>query len=215
MLDQTIVGTALPAIVQDLDGSSLYMWAVTAYLVPATVSLPVYARLSDRHGRRALLLIGMALFLLGSALSASAQDMTQLIAWRGLQGLGAGALEGLSFILVADLFAGRRNAALQGMLAGLMGLSFIAGPLVGGFLADHVGWRWVFLVNLPIGIVALATIWTVLPASIGRSEGRTARLDLAGIALLTASIGLVLVGLTQHATVGAWADVRTGGLTIV
>src|SRR3954464_9875129 len=105
MLDQTIVGTALPSIVRHLDGSSLYLWVVTAYLIPATVSLPVYARLSDRHGRRALLLTGMALFLAGSALSASAQDMTQLIAWRGLQGLGAGALEGLSFILVADLYA--------------------------------------------------------------------------------------------------------------
>jgi MFS family permease len=168
MLDQTIVGTALPAIVRDLDGWSSYLWVVTAYLVPATVSLPVYARLSDRHGRRALLLIGMALFLLGSALSASAQDMTQLIAWRGLQGLGAGALEGLSFILVADLYAGRRSAALQGMLAGLMGLSFIAGPLVGGFLADQAGWRWVFLVNLPIGIAAMAVVARVLPGSIGR-----------------------------------------------
>src|SRR3954470_11336564 len=155
MLDQTIVGTALPAIVRHLHGSSLYLWVVTAYLVAATVSLPVYARLSDRHGRRALLLTGMALFLAGSALSAGAQTMGQLVAFRGLQGLGAGALEGLSFILVADLYAGRRNAALQGMLAGLMGLSFIAGPLVGGFLADNVGWRWVFLVNLPIGLVAL------------------------------------------------------------
>ena len=107
----------------------------------------------------------MALFLLGSALSAVARrTWTQLIAWRGLQGLGAGALEGLSFILVADLYAGRRSAALQGMLAGLMGLSFIAGPLVGGFLADQVGWRWVFLVNLPIGIAALAVVARVLPA---------------------------------------------------
>src|SRR4051795_6562702 len=161
MLDQTIVGTALPAIVGDLDGSSLYMWAVTAYLVPATVSLPVYARLSDRYGRRLLLLVGMGLFLAGSALSASAQTMEQLVAWRGLQGLGAGALEGLSFILVADLYAGRRNAALQGMLAGLMGLSFIAGPLVGGFLPDHVGWRSVFTVNLPIGLAALAIVRAV------------------------------------------------------
>src|SRR4051794_9835872 len=137
MLDQTIVGTALPRIVSELGGSSLYLWVVTAYLVPATVSLPIYARLSDRHGRRALLLIGMVVFLTGSALSASAQDMHQLIAWRALQGLGAGALEGLSFILVADLFTGRRSAALQGALAGLMGFSFIAGPLVGGFLTDH------------------------------------------------------------------------------
>src|SRR3954454_18905356 len=106
MLDQTIVGTALPRMVEELGGSSLYIWVVTAYLVPATVSLPVYARLSDRYGRRLLLLVGMVLFLLGSALSAAAQDITQLIAWRGLQGLGAGALEGLSFILVADLYAG-------------------------------------------------------------------------------------------------------------
>src|SRR5688500_8506250 len=117
MLDQTIVGTALPRMVEDVGGSSLYIWVVTAYLVPATVSLPVYARLSDRYGRRALLLIGMVLFLLGSALSAAAQDMHQLIASRALQGLGAGALEGLSFILVADLFSGRRSAAFQGALA--------------------------------------------------------------------------------------------------
>ena len=212
MLDQTIVGTALPAIVRHLDGSSLYLWVVTAYLVPATVSLPVYARLSDRYGRRALLLVGMALFLAGSALSASAQDMTQLIVWRALQGLGAGALEGLSFILVADLYAGRRSAALQGLLAGLMGLSFIAGPLVGGLLADHVGWRWVFLVNLPIGAVALAVVATVLPRSLGRSERRGAPLDLAGIALLTTAVGLVLVGLSEHARVSSWTEARTGGL---
>jgi EmrB/QacA subfamily drug resistance transporter len=211
MLDQTIVGTALPAIVRHLDGASLYLWVVTAYLVPATVSLPIYARLSDRYGRRALLLTGMVLFLAGSALSASAQTMGQLVAWRGLQGLGAGALEGLSFILVADLYAGRRNAALQGMLAGLMGFSFIAGPLVGGFLADHVGWRWVFLVNLPIGAAALAIVALVLPASVGRREQRGAPIDFAGIALLTAAIGFVLVGLNEHAH-AAWADWRTSGL---
>jgi EmrB/QacA subfamily drug resistance transporter len=220
MLDQTIVGTALPAIVRHLDGSSLYLWVVTAYLVPATVTLPVYARLSDRYGRRQLLLVGMTLFLVGSALAASAQDMTQLVAWRALQGLGAGALESLSFILVADLYAGRRSAALQGLLAGLMGLSFIAGPLVGGLLADHVGWRWVFLVNLPIGIAALAVVATVLPRSVGRSEQRGAPFDLAGIALLTTAVGLLLVGLSERthpAADGAlpgWTEPRTGGLIV-
>ena len=214
MLDQTIVGTALPTIVRDLDGWSLYLWVVTAYLVPATVALPVYARLSDRHGRRAMLLIGMGLFLTGSALCAAAQDMSQLIAFRGLQGLGAGALEGLSFILVADLYAGRRNASLQGMLAGLMGLSFIAGPLVGGFLADHVGWRWAFLVNLPIGVAALAVVAAVLPASVGRSERGRRPLDLAGIAALTIAVGLVLVGLNEHTRVPSWGDPRTGGLLV-
>jgi EmrB/QacA subfamily drug resistance transporter len=218
MLDQTIVGTALPRIVEDLDGSSLYIWVVTAYLVPATVSLPVYARLSDRYGRRALLLVGMALFLLGSALSASASDMHQLIACRALQGLGAGALEGLSFILVADLFAGRRSAALQGALAGLMAVAFIGGPMIGGVLTDHVGWRATFLVNLPIGLVALVVIARVLPAAVGRSESRARRIDFGGIALLTLAVSLLLVGLTQRTnpgTAGAlpgWWEPRTGGL---
>lgn len=220
MLDQTIVGTALPTIVEQLGGDSLYVWAITAYLVPATVSLPLYARLSDRYGRRALLLIGMALFLLGSVVAGTSSSMEQLIAARAVQGLGAGALEALPFILVADLFAGRRNAALQGMLAGLMGISFIAGPLVGGFLTDHVGWRWVFYVNLPIGIAAMVAVAAVLPARLGRSEGRETPLDLAGIALLTVGVGLLLVGLGErgHATAGGalpgWAELRTGGLML-
>jgi len=212
MLDQTIVGTALPRIVGALGGTSLYVWVVTAYLVPATVSLPVYARLSDRYGRQPLLLIGMGLFLAGSALAGTAQDMEQLIAWRALQGLGAGALESLSFILVADLYGGRRNAALQGLLAGLMGLSFIAGPLIGGFLTDHLDWRACFLVNLPIGLAAMAIVWRVLPASVGRSEGRGVPLDLAGIALLTVGVGLLLVGLNERGHGGAaWTEPRTGG----
>jgi EmrB/QacA subfamily drug resistance transporter len=198
MLDQTIVGTALPAIVQDLDGSSLYMWAVTAYLVPATVSLPVYARLSDRHGRRTMLLIGTGLFLTGSALSASAQGMGQFIAARAVQGLGAGALEGLPFILVADLYAGRRSASLQAALAGLMGFAFILGPLLGGVMTDGPGWRWAFLVNVPIGLAALAVVARFLPRSLGRYEGREVPVDVAGIALLTAGVGLLLVGLDQR-----------------
>ena len=220
MLDQSIVGTALPRIVSELDGASLYLWVVTAYLVPATVSLPVYARLSDRYGRRALLLTGMTLFLLGSAASAAAQDMPQLVGFRAVQGLGAGALEGLSFILVADLYGGRRNAALQGALAGLMGIAFIGGPLIGGVLADGAGWRWVFLVNLPIGMAALGVLATVLPAHVGRSEGRGAPLDLAGIALLTAGVGLLLVGFSErtHATAAgtlpAWTAPHVGGFLL-
>ncbi|HEU4973565.1 MAG TPA: MFS transporter [Baekduia sp.] len=221
MLDQTVVGTALPRIVDALGGADRYVWVVTAYLVPATVTVPIYARLSDRFGRRALLLFGMTLFLLGSALSASAQDMTQLIVWRAIQGAGAGALESLSFILVADLYGGRRNAALQGVLAGLMGISFLAGPLVGGFIADQLDWRWVFLVNVPIGLVALVVVATVLPGWIGRREERGAPLDLAGIATLTMALGLVLVGLSERThpladgTLPGWAEARTGGLVLL
>src|SRR3954447_3164130 len=198
MLDQTIVGTALPAIVRDLDGSSLYLWAVTAYLVPATVSLPVYARLSDRYGRRAMLLAGLGLFLVGSGLAASAPDMGPFIAERAVQGWGAGALEGLPFILVADLYAGRRSASLQAALAGLMGLAFILGPLLGGVITDGPGWRWAFLVNVPIGLAALVVVARFLPSSLGRYERREVPVDVAGIALLTAGVGLLLVGLDQR-----------------
>src|SRR4051794_16276343 len=217
MLDQTIVGTALPRVVADLDGESLYLWIVTAYLVPATVTLPLYARLSDRFGRRALLLVGMALFLAGSALAGAAPSMEWLVGARAVQGCGAGALESLSFILIADIYGGRRNAALQGAMAGMMGVAFIAGPLIGGVLTDHVGWRACFTVNLPIGALALAAIARLLPPSIGRSEGRDVPLDLAGIGLLTAAVGLLLVGLNEktHATDGAlpaWTEARTGGL---
>jgi EmrB/QacA subfamily drug resistance transporter len=215
MLDQTIVGTALPQIVGAVGGEDLYLWVVTAYLVPATVSLPIYARLSDRHGRKPLLLIGMVLFLAGSALSALAQNMPELIAFRALQGLGAGALEALPFILVADLYQGRRNAALQGVLAGLMGLSFIGGPLIGGFLTDHVGWEAVFLVNLPIGLAALATVTKTLPRHLGKHEHGTP-LDLKGIALLTAGLGLILVGLSErsHGQLPAWTEPHVGGFIL-
>jgi EmrB/QacA subfamily drug resistance transporter len=218
MLDQTIVGTALPRIVEALDGSSLYLWVVTAYLVPATVSLPLYARLSDRWGRRRLLLIGMALFLVGSALAGLAPSMAWLVGARAVQGAGAGALESLSFILIADLYGGRRNAALQGAMAGMMGIAFIAGPLVGGFLTDHVGWRACFTVNLPIGLVAMAAVATLLPASVGRSERRDVPLDLKGIVLLTASVSALLVGLSEKTHAGAdgalpaWTAWQTGGL---
>jgi EmrB/QacA subfamily drug resistance transporter len=218
MLDQTIVGTALPRVVADLDGTSLYLWVVTAYLVPATVTLPLYARLSDRYGRRALLLVGMALFLAGSALAAASPSMAWLVGARAVQGAGAGALESLSFILIADLYGGRRNAALQGAMAGMMGVAFIAGPLIGGFLTDHVGWRSCFTVNLPIGIAAMAAVAATLPASVGRTERRDVPLDLAGITLLTGAVSLLLVGLSEKAHAGAagtlpgWAEPRTGGL---
>jgi EmrB/QacA subfamily drug resistance transporter len=219
MLDQTIVGTALPRVVENLHGEKLYLWVVTAYLVPATVTLPLYARLSDRFGRRLLLLIGMSLFLVGSALAAAAPSMGWLVGARAGQGTGAGALESLSFILVADLYGGRRNAALQGAMAGMMGFAFIAGPLIGGFLTDHVDWRACFTVNLPIGALALIAVARVLPAGVGRSEARGVPLDLAGIALLTGTVGLLLVGLNEktHASgptdaLPGWLEPRTGGL---
>lgn len=214
MLDQTIVGTALPQIVRDLGGESWYVWGITAYLVPATVLLPVFARLSDRYGRQRMLLVGMSLFVLGSALCSIAQSMAQVATFRAVQGAGAAALEALSFLLVAELSGPRRNAMAQAVLAGIMAFSFIAGPMIGGLLTDHVGWRWVFLVNVPLGLLAIVVVAQVLPAELGRSQGRETPLDLAGIAVLTISLGMVLIGLNQHLLVSSWSTVRTGGLVL-
>ncbi|MFC4057898.1 MDR family MFS transporter [Planomonospora corallina] len=195
MLDQTIVGTALPRIVQELGGADLYTWVVTAYLLTSTITVPLYGRLSDVYGRKPLLIVGVGLFLAGSALCGAAQDMTQLIAFRGLQGLGAGALLPLSLALVADLFPPGRSGRVQGALGGVMALSYIAGPFLGGVFTDTAGWRWAFLVNLPIGLAVLATVVARLPHTAG--QGRGARPDYLGIAVFSAAIGALLVGLTE------------------
>ncbi|WP_210650503.1 MFS transporter [Nocardioides sp. SYSU D00065] len=211
MLDQTIVGTALPEIVQDLGGPGWYVWAFTAYLVPATVLLPVAARLSDRYGRRHVLVAGMGLFVTGSALCAVAGSMPVLTAGRAVQGVGAAALEALSFIVVSELSGAGRRATGQAALSAVMGFSFVAGPLVGGLLTDHVGWRWAFLVNVPIGLAGMAVLVRTLPRQFGRHESRETPLDLLGIATLTVSVGALLLGLNRHQQLGTWGDPASGG----
>ncbi|MFF5210778.1 MDR family MFS transporter [Streptosporangium sp. NPDC000396] len=195
MLDQTIVGTALPRITQELGGSGLYTWVVTAYLLTSTITVPLYGRLSDTYGRKPLLLTGVVVFLLGSALCGLAQDMGQLIAFRALQGLGAGALLPLSLALVVDLFPPERSGRVQGALGGVMALSYIAGPFLGGVFTDQASWRWAFLVNLPIGLVLIAIIVARLPHVAG--QGRGVRPDYLGIAVFSVAISALLIGLTE------------------
>ncbi|MEV5753351.1 MDR family MFS transporter [Actinoallomurus sp. NPDC052308] len=195
MLDQTIVGTSLPRIVADLRGEDLYTWVVTAYLLTSTITVPLYGRLSDVHGRKPLLLIGVTVFLAGSALCAAAQNMPELIAFRAVQGLGAGALIPLSLALVADLFPPQNSGRIQGAVGGVMALSYVAGPYLGGLLTERANWRWVFLVNLPVGVVVLAVIALRLPHR--RRERVPARPDYLGIAVFAAAIGLLLYGLTE------------------
>ncbi|MEZ0072789.1 MDR family MFS transporter [Planotetraspora sp. GP83] len=195
MLDQTIVGTALPRITSELGGTGLYTWVVTAYLLTSTVTVPLYGRLSDAYGRKPLLLIGVGIFLVGSILCGVAQDMGQLIAFRGLQGLGAGALLPLSLALVIDLFPPQRSGRVQGALGGVMALSYLAGPFLGGLFTDHASWRWAFYVNVPIGVVLIAIIWLRLPYLPGHGGG--ARPDYLGIAVFGAAISALLVGLTE------------------
>ncbi|WP_405088687.1 MDR family MFS transporter [Microbispora sp. NBC_01389] len=199
MLDQTIVGTALPRIVGELGGTGLYTWVVTAYLLTSTITVPLYGRLSDAYGRKPLLLTGVALFLLGSVLSGAAQSMGQLIAFRGVQGLGAGALLPLSLALVVDLFPPERSGRVQGALGGVMALSYLAGPFLGGLFTDHASWRWAFYVNVPIGAVLVAIIVWRLPHRPGHGGARP---DYLGIAVFSAAISALLVGLTEKGVDG-------------
>ena len=219
-LDQTIVGTALPRIVSELRGDNLYTWVVTAYLLTSTVTVPLYGKLSDLTGRRPMLMAGVAIFLLGSALSGLSQSMGQLIAFRGVQGLGAGALFPISLAIIGDLFSPRERGRYQGLFGAVFGLSFIIGPFLGGFLTDSVSWRWVFYVNLPVGVVALAVIVVALP-NLGRRPGSARDFDYAGVAVLTLCLVPLLIGLTNKGQVGPdgrlydWLSWQVGGLILL
>ncbi|HXR27454.1 MAG TPA: MDR family MFS transporter [Candidatus Baltobacteraceae bacterium] len=193
-LDQTIVGPVLPHIVTDLKGADLYTWVVTAYLLTSTVTIPVYGKLSDLYGRKPLLMIGIGIFLVGSALSGLSQEMWQLILFRAIQGLGAGALFPISLAVVGDLFTPAERGKYQGLFGAVFGIAFLIGPFLGGVLTDNASWHWIFFVNLPIGIVALAVIARLLPTI--RREGARNNIDIPGIVTLTLAIVPVLIALT-------------------
>jgi EmrB/QacA subfamily drug resistance transporter len=220
-LDQTVVGTALPKIVTDLHGNELYTWVVTAYLLTSTITVPIYGKLSDIFGRKVMLLTGITIFLAGSWLAGLSQDMNQLILFRGLQGLGAGALFPISLAIIGDLFTPRERGRYQGLFGAVFGLSFIIGPFIGGWITDNISWHWVFYVNMPIGLAALVVIATVLP-NFHPNTGVTLRdVDYLGIGLFTASVVPILLGLTNkgltnsQGQLNAWTDPSVGGLIVV
>jgi EmrB/QacA subfamily drug resistance transporter len=202
-LDQTIVGTALPRIVSDLRGNDLYTWVVTIYLITSTVTGPIYGKLSDLFGRRPMLMIGVSLFLIGSALSGLSQEMWQLILFRGIQGLGAGAIFPISLAVIGDLFTPAERGKYQGLFGAVFGVSALIGPALGGFLTDRISWHWVFYVNLPLGAITLYIIWRLLPTL--KREGARPAIDYLGAAAFTAGIVPVLIGLT-NAQKGDWSD---------
>jgi EmrB/QacA subfamily drug resistance transporter len=211
-LDQTIVGTALPRIVTDLAGNELYVWVVTVYLLAATVTGPIYGKLSDQFGRRPMMMIGVSLFLTGSLLCGLSQEMWQLIAFRGIQGLGAGAIFPIALAVIGDLFSPRERGKYQGLFGAVFALASILGPALGGFLTDTVGWHWIFLVNLPLGLVSLAVLWRLLP-SVSHPEV-VRKIDYLGAAIFAGAIIPFLLGLTNKQT-GEWADPQVGGLILV
>ena len=211
-LDQTIVSVALPTIVTELGGQSLLTWTITIYLLTSTISVPFYGKLSDLYGRKPLLMIGIGLFLAGSALSGLSQDMTQLIIFRGIQGLGAGALFPISLAVIGDLFTPAERGKYQGLFGAVFGLSSVIGPLLGGFLTEQISWHWIFYVNLPIGVVALAVIWRLLPTV--RRPDASRNLDYLGAAVFTFAVGSLLIGLTNKQTAD-WAAFEVGGLILI
>src|SRR3990172_1829737 len=185
-LDQTIVGTALPRIVDDLKGNEFYTWVVTIYLLTATISGPIYGKLSDLFGRRPMVMFGVSLFLIGSALSGISQEMWQLVAARGLQGLGAGAIFPIALAVIGDLFTPTERGKYQGLFGAVFGISALIGPALGGFLTDNFSWHWVFFVNLPIGAVALVIIWRLLPPI--RHPERARSIDYLGSVVFAAAL---------------------------
>jgi EmrB/QacA subfamily drug resistance transporter len=211
-LDSTAVGTALPRIVTDLHGNDLYAWVFTIYLLTMTVTMPVWGSLSDRFGRRAILLIGVAIFLAGSVLCGLSQEMWQLIVFRGIQGLGAGAIAPISLATIGDLYPPADRARLQAAFSSLFVLAFLIGPTLGGVLTDTVGWRWVFYINLPVCLVALAVMARFMPALHDGVERHS--FDLLGVVLFTGAVVPFLIGV-RNLPDGTITDPAVGGLMLL
>ncbi|MFE3603219.1 MDR family MFS transporter [Streptomyces sp. NPDC059142] len=205
MLDNMIVGTAMPTIVGELGGLAHLSWVVTAYALATAAATPIWGKLGDLYGRKGVFLASIVVFLIGSALSGMAQDMGQLIGFRAVQGLGAGGLMVGVMAIIGDLIPPRERGKYQGMMAGVMALAMIGGPLVGGTITDHLGWRWSFYINLPLGAVALAMISAVLhlPA---RDRSKKVKVDYLGAGLLTVGITSIVLVTTWGGTDYAWTS---------
>ena len=200
-LDQTIVSTALPTIVRELGGLEHLSWVFTAYMLASTVTVPLYGKLSDTYGRKPFFIAGIIIFLLGSVLSGAATSMFELILFRGLQGVGGGAIMVNAFAVVGDLFSPRERGRWQGLLGAMWGLSSVVGPLLGGWLTDAASWRWIFYINIPLGLLALGVIAYALPAIARRHEKP---LDYFGGLLIGASLLPLLLALVWGGSTHPW-----------
>src|ERR1051326_5823737 len=201
-LDQTIVGTAMPRIIADLQGFEHYAWVTTAYLLTSTAVVPISGKLSDMYGRKIFLLASAAGFVLASALCGLSQDMTQLILFRGAQGIAGGVLTSTVFTVVSQIFPPAQRARYQGIFSAVFGLASIVGPLIGGYLTDNLSWRWVFYVNLLIGLIALSVLWLSFPNI--RPTGRARQIDYLGAITLVLGVVPLLLALSWGGNDYAW-----------
>jgi EmrB/QacA subfamily drug resistance transporter len=214
-LDQTIVGTAMPRIIAQLNGFERYAWVTTVYLLSSTITVPIIGKLSDMYGRKYFLLTGAIVFVAASALCGASGDlplpidgMNQLILFRGIQGIGGGMIAGIVFAVIGDIFPPAERGKVQGVFAGVFGISSVIGPALGGWITDNLSWRWVFYVNLPVGLLAIAALFIAFPYF--APEGGKRLIDWWGVATLIASMVPILLALTWVATYG-WGSARVLG----
>lgn len=212
-LDQTVVGTAMPRIIASLGGMSLYSWTFTTYMLASTSLVPVFGKLSDIFGRRRFFLFGIVTFMVGSWLSGASQTMEQLIIFRGIQGVGAACIMPITFAAIADIFPPAQRGRMQGLMSGVWGLASILGPIVGGYIADNLSWRWVFFVNLPVGVLAIAVAYFNLHDR--PDPGLKRKVDYLGVALLLAGLLPLLLALSLGGKDYAWESPVILGMFIM
>ena len=200
-IDSTILATAVPSIVDDIGGFSQFPWLFSIYLLAQAVAVPVYSKLADMIGRKPIMLVGIALFLLGSVLCGFAWSMPALIAFRAVQGLGAGAVGPVAFTMVGDIYTVEERARVQGYLASVWAISAVVGPTLGGLFAQFTGWPWIFFINVPLGLLAVVLIVRNFHEKV---EKKTHRIDVAGAALLMASLSLLILGLLEGGQAWEW-----------
>src|SRR5262245_51954918 len=194
-MEATVIATAMPTIAAQLGGLEIYSWAFATYMLTSTCTVPVYGKLSDIYGRRIIYAVAMVIFLIGSILCGLSQSMEQLIFFRALQGIGAGGVLPLTFIIIGDIFTFEQRARMQGFFSGVWGVSSIIGPVLGGFLVDQVSWRWVFFINIIPGVIAFALVCFALQEPIEHKQGVV--IDYAGAALLMVAVVLLLLGVND------------------
>jgi EmrB/QacA subfamily drug resistance transporter len=210
-IEGTIVSTAMPTIVAQLGGLSIYSWVFSAYMLTSTSTTPIYGKLADMYGIRRVYMVAVVIFLVGSTLAGTAQSMEQLVFYRLLQGLGAGGLLPLAFTIIGMIFSMEQRAKMQGLFSGVWGVSSLVGPLIGGFIVDKLSWHWVFFLNLPFGIAAAALLWNNLQET--RSSSVKRSIDFSGVFLLVGGIVVFLLALLEG-PISGWLSPLVLGMIV-